>query len=47
MNDRIWTSRDLVKTAIGAVLVGLLVGIVIGYEVGHAPVKTEFRPLKG
>jgi hypothetical protein len=37
----------LVKTAIGAVLVGLLVGIVIGYEVGHAPVKTEFRPLKG
>jgi hypothetical protein len=47
MNDRIWTSRDLIKTAISAVLVGLLVGIVIGYEVGHAPVKTEFRPLKG
>lgn len=47
MPDQIWTSRDLIKVAIGAALVGALVGIVIGYDIAHEPVKTEFRPLKG
>jgi hypothetical protein len=47
MNNQIWTNRDLIKVALGALIVGLLIGITVGYEIAFEPVQPVFKPLIG